>query len=113
MRILLYNSIVLTGIIAAVVTVLCVVLCNGILRVLSTPESIWADTHSYILVIFIGIPFTSLYNSATESCAIGDSRTPFLILAVSAVSNIFLISSASLSLDGVYGAAIATVGSVH
>jgi putative MATE family efflux protein len=113
MRILLYNSIVLTGIIAAVVTVLCVVLCNGILQVLSTPESIWADTHSYILVIFIGIPFTLLYNLAAGILrAIGDSRTPFLILAVSAVSNIFLdIFCIAVLGWGCAGAAIATVGS--
>ena len=113
MRRLLYNSILLTAGIAAVVTILCSVYCTGILRILSIPEDIWADTYSYILVIFLGIPFTLLYNlSAGILRAVGDSRTPFLVLAFSTVVNILLDVFCIVVLHwGCAGAAIATVAS--
>ena len=113
MRRLLYNSVLLTGIIAVLVTFFCVIECSGILRILSVPEDIWSDTYSYIIVIFIGIPFTLLYNlSAGILRAVGDSRTPFLILAVSTVSNIFLdIFCIAVLRWGCAGAAVATVAS--
>ena len=113
MRRLLFNSILLTGSIAIVVTVCCAVFCNGILRILSIPEDIWSDTYIYILILFLGIPFTLLYNLAAGVLrSVGDSRTPFLILAVSTVSNIFLdIFCIAVLKWGCAGAAIATVAS--
>ena len=113
MRAFLYNALLLTAAIAVVITVLCVLFCDNILRVLSTPADIWDDTHAYIFVIFLGIPFTLLYNlSAGILRAVGDSRTPFLILAVSTISNIFLdLFCISVLNWGCAGAAIATVAS--
>lgn len=113
MRALLYNSYLLTAVIACAATIFCVLFRNGILRILSIPEDIWADTHSYILVIFIGIPFTLLYNLAAGILrAVGDSKTPFLILAVSTISNIILDVFCIACLRwGCAGAAIATVAS--
>ena len=113
MRRLLYNSVLLTAVIAAVATIFTVTFCNGIMRILSTPEDIWADTRSYILVIFLGIPFTLMYNLAAGVLrSVGDSRTPFLVLAVSTVSNIFLdIFCIAVLKWGCAGAAIATVAS--
>ena len=110
---LLYNAILLTAAIAAVITVLCVVNCDNILRILSTPADIWENTHGYIYVIFLGIPFTLLYNlSAGILRAVGDSRTPFLILAVSTISNICLdLFCISVLGWGCVGAAVATVAS--
>ncbi|MBR2765498.1 MAG: MATE family efflux transporter, partial [Blautia sp.] len=113
MRQLIFNGIVLAGIVAAVMTGACVLLCPQILRLLSTPDNIWNDTYMYILVIFIGIPFTILYNlSAGILRAVGDSRTPFLLLAFSTVTNIFLdIFCIAVLHWGCAGAAIATVAS--
>lgn len=113
MRALLYNSYLLTAVIACAATIFCVLFRNGILRILSIPEDIWADTHSYILVIFIGIPFTLLYNLAAGILrAVGDSKTPFLILAVSTISNIILdVFCIAYLRWGCAGAAIATVAS--
>ena len=62
MRSLLYNSILLVGILSAGLTVLCVLLTNIILHILSIPVDIWDNTYIYILIIFLGIPFTLLYN---------------------------------------------------
>lgn len=113
MRKLLYNSIFLTAGIAVIFTGLCVAFCPNILKLLSTPSDIWADTSVYILVIFIGIPFTLLYNlSAGVLRAIGNSLTPFIFLAVSTVLNIALDWFCIAVLGwGCAGAAIATVAS--
>ncbi len=111
MRRLLYNSILLTAMIALTATVFCAVFCNGILRILSVPDDIWSDTYAYILVIFLGIPFTLLYNLAAGVLrSVGDSRTPFLVLAVSTVSNVILdIFCIAVLKWGCAGAAIATI----
>jgi putative MATE family efflux protein len=113
LRSLLYNSILLAAGIAVVMTGACTLLTGMILRMLSTPADIWQDTYAYIFVIFAGIPFTLLYNlSAGILRAVGDSRTPFLILAVSAVTNIILdVFCITVLHWGCAGAAIATVAS--
>jgi Na+-driven multidrug efflux pump len=81
------------------------------LHVLSTPEDIFANAYSYLLIIFLGIPFTLLYNlEAAMLRAVGDSRTPFVFLAISTLSNILLDLLCILVLHwGVAGAAIATI----
>ena len=111
MRSLLYNSILLVGILSAGLTVLCVLLTNIILHILSIPVDIWDNTYIYILIIFLGIPFTLLYNlSAGILRAVGDSRPPFLILAVSTVTNIGLdLFCIAVLRWGCAGAAVATV----
>lgn len=111
MRELFYNSILLTGMIACATTVFCVIFCSRILRILSVPWDIWSETYIYILVIFFGIPFTLLYNLAAGVLrAVGDSRTPFLVLAVSTVANIFLdLFCIAVLKWGCAGAAIATI----
>lgn len=111
MRSLLFNSILLTGLIALIATSSCVLLCKGILRILSVPENIWANAYIYILIIFAGIPFSLLYNLAAGILrSVGDSRTPFLVLAVSTVSNIVLDLACVMVLHmGCAGAALATI----
>ena len=45
-----------------ILTALCSVLCPQILHILSVPEDIYDNAYSYLLIIFLGIPFTILYN---------------------------------------------------
>ena len=73
--------------------------------------AIWALMREYLAVIFWGIAATFLYNYfACYLRAIGDSVTPLLFLAVSAVLNIALDLWFVLGLGrGVAGAAEATV----
>lgn len=113
MRSFIYHSILLTVCFAVVLTAACALLCPQILRLLSTPEDIFAGAYEYLLVIFLGIPFTLLYNlQAAMLRAVGDSKTPFLFLAVSTVCNIFLDLLCILVLKwGVAGAALATISS--
>mgnify|MGYP000473656416 CR=1 FL=1 len=91
MRNYVFNGAVLTGGIGVTVTVLCSVFCPQILHLLSVPEDIFRGAYHYLLIIFLGIPFTLLYNYLSSILrSLGDSRTPFLFLAFSAILNIFL-----------------------
>ena len=94
-----------------ILTALCSVLCPQILHILSVPEDIYDNAYSYLLIIFLGIPFTILYNYLSSILrSVGDSRTPFIFLALSAVLNIFLDLFCIVVLKlGCAGAAIATI----
>lgn len=107
----IYNGIWLMSAVALVMTGVCTLLTDRILDILNTPANIYADTRVYIFIIFLGIPFMLLYNfSAGILRSIGDSKTPFLFLAISALLNIGLDIFCIIVLkSGVAGAAIATV----
>lgn len=98
-------------VIAIVMTLVTCFLCTLILQALQVPDEIFQMAYEYLIVIFIGIPFTILYNYLSSILrAIGDSKTPFLFLAMSAILNIFLDFFCILNLHwGVAGAAIATI----
>ena len=82
-----YNSIVITAVTAFVLTTVCAVLCSEILKLLSTPSNIFDDAYKYLLVIFLGIPFTLLYNLLSSVLrSVGDSKTPFVFLAIFIIS---------------------------
>ena len=78
---------------------------------LHVPHEVWGDMKGYLIVIFIGIPAIFLYNYfASYLRAIGNSMTPLIFLAVSAILNIALDLFFVIVLKlGVEGAAIATV----
>lgn len=82
-----------------------------LLRLLQTPDTDFAGALAYITVIFLGLPFTMLYNmEASLLRAIGNSVVPLLFLAFSSVLNIILDVWFLGSLHmGIQGAAIATV----
>ena len=113
MRRFVFNSFILTAILAVVLTILCALFCTQIVELLATPQDIFADAYIYLLVILLGIPFTLLYNLTSSIMrAVGDSRTPFLFLAFACVANIFLDIFCITTLKwGVAGAAIATITS--
>ncbi len=108
-----YHSAAVTAVIAVVLTALTALLCPMIVRIMQTPDNIYRDAYQYLLVIFLGIPFTLLYNLLSSLLrAVGNSKAPFLFLAVSTFLNVFLdlFCIAVLHL-GCAGAAIATVAS--
>ena len=111
MRKLTFNGGILTAIWAVVLCITTYLLCPMVISVLKTPSDIAVDSEIYLRIIFLGIPFTLLYNFLSAVLrAIGDSRTPFYFLAFSSVLNIFLDFFCILVLKwGVGGAAIATI----
>ncbi len=84
---------------------------DQILLFLRVPDEIWELMREYLLVIFCGIAATFLYNYfASLLRAVGNSITPLIFLAVSAILNIGLDLWFVVGLHrGVAGAAEATV----
>ncbi len=63
--------------------------CGGLLRLIHTPEEVFADSRLYLDIYILGLPFAFFYNIATGIfSALGDSRTPFLFLVCSSTANI-------------------------
>ncbi|MCI5504618.1 MAG: MATE family efflux transporter [Eubacterium sp.] len=111
MRRYIYNSFILTAVLAVVLTVACALLCTNILEILSTPADVFQGAWVYLFILFLGIPFTLLYNLTSGIMrAIGDSKTPFIFLAISTILNVFFDLFCIVVLKwGCAGAAIATV----
>lgn len=101
----------LCGVLSVLLTVAVVIFCRPLLFLLHTPENIFAYAYTYIVIIFLGIPCTFLYNMlAALLRALGDSRTPVIFLALSSVINIVLDMVFILLFHmGVEGPALATV----
>lgn len=96
---------------SVVIALITSIYCSDILRMMSTPESIYEGAYAYLLVTFIGVPCTFFYNLLSSIIrALGDSKTPFWFLLLATVLNIVLDLFFILVLHwGVMGAAIATV----
>ena len=84
-----YTSLISSAVICAVLMAVGMIFCNGLLRLIKTPEEVFADSKLYLDIYILGLPFVFLYNVATGIfSALGDSKTPFLFLACSSLSNI-------------------------
>lgn len=113
MRSFVYHALVLSVVLAALMTLVTTVFCRSIVTLMQTPADIFDDAYQYLFIIFCGIPFTILYNiTASILRAVGNSRAPFLFLAVSTVLNIFLdLLCIAVFHWGCAGAAAATIAS--
>ena len=111
MRQVIANCVWLSIVFSAVMTVIVVFLCRNILVWMKTPDDIIEDAYIYIVIIFIGIPTTYLYNMLSGIIrSMGDSKTPLLFLMLSSILNIGLDLLCILSFEmGVVVAAVATV----
>jgi MATE efflux family protein len=104
-------SLQLSVVLSVIIAIITSLYCADILRLIRTPENIFDDAYAYLLVTFIGVPCTFLYNLLSSVIrALGDSKTPFWFLLFSTILNILLDFFCILVLDwGVLGASIATV----
>lgn len=111
MRSHIFHSMFLTGVFAVILTAVCALLCPQILHLLSTPDEIYQGAYNYLIILFLGIPFSLLYNLMSSILrSVGDSRTPFIFLAISTVLNIILDLVCILVFHwGCAGAAAATI----
>ncbi len=74
---------------AAVLLILGLLFCKGLLQVLDTPTSVFTSASDYLYIYTLGLPFVFLYNMCTGAfTATGDSGTPFLFLIISSISNV-------------------------
>ncbi len=105
----LAGSILITYLVAILLTVVSELTIEPLLTLLRTPKDIYADALSYVRVILAGIIFISTYNlSANTLRAVGDSKMPLLCLIISVVLNIGL-DLAFVGPFGIVGAAYATI----
>ena len=111
MRSCIFHAGFLTIIVSAILTLTCALLCRPILNILSTPDDIYNNAYIYLLILFLGIPFTMLYNLLSGILrSVGDSNTPFMFLVFSTILNILLDLFCIIVLKwGCAGAAIATI----
>jgi putative MATE family efflux protein len=85
------TSLISTALTCFVLMTVGLVSMNGLLSLINTPENIYADSALYLSIYIWGLPFLFLYNVSTGIfSALGDSRTPFVFLAASSTSNIFM-----------------------
>ncbi|MBQ3864996.1 MAG: MATE family efflux transporter [Clostridia bacterium] len=106
-----HTSILLSIIGGLGVTVIGMVFCTPMLRVMGTPEDIIDLARLYMLIYFIGVPANMIYNFAAAVLrAVGDSRHPMYYLivtgSVNVVLNLIFVVPLRMSVAGV---ALATV----
>ena len=84
-----YTALIASSVICALLMAVGTIFCDGLLRLIKTPEEVFADSKLYLDIYILGLPFVFLYNVATGIfSALGDSKTPFIFLACSSLSNI-------------------------
>lgn len=89
MKTSVYTSLITGAAICIVLMIAGIVFCDGLLRLIKTPEEVFADSKLYLDIYIYGLPSVFLYNVATGIfSALGDSKTPFIFLACSSLSNI-------------------------
>lgn len=107
------TSLELCFVLTVVLTAIAMPLTKPLLHLMHTPEKYFGYAYWYLLVCFGGIGATVLYNiSAATLRAVGDTKTPLLILIASATLNIGLNFLFILAFKMNYtGVAAATVAS--
>lgn len=111
MRKFVSHAIILCSVFAVVMTLLVSIFCRQILVIMKTPEDVFEYAYIYIIVIFLGIPVTYMYNLLSAIIrALGDSKHPVEYLIIASVLNIVLDLLFIIPLHwGIFGAAFATV----
>ena len=91
MKTSVYTAMISTAVLCAVLMLFGVLFCGNLLKLIKTPSAILNDSKLYLDIYIYGLPFMFFYNMATGIfSALGDSKTPFIFLAVSSVTNIFI-----------------------
>ena len=91
MKTAVYTTFISSAIVCAALMLAGTLGCDGLLRLINTPENVFADSKLYLDIYILGLPFVFFYNVATGIfSALGDSKTPFIFLAASSTSNIFM-----------------------
>ena len=91
MKTAISTALLTTTTVALLLTLIGAIGTHGIMNALSTPENIFADGSLYLRVYVFGLLFLFIYNVCTGIFnAMGDSRTPLILLVLSSVGNVIL-----------------------
>lgn len=83
------TTLIAGGVLCAVLMVAGLWFCSDLLLFIHTPDNVLSDSKLYLDIYVLGLPFVFYYNIATGIfSALGDSKTPFIFLACSSLSNI-------------------------
>ncbi|MBQ9946779.1 MAG: MATE family efflux transporter, partial [Oscillospiraceae bacterium] len=85
------SSVVLSGLITVVLTVVSIVFLDELLLLLDTSSEIMSDSLLYGYILFGGLVCTIFYNMCSAVLrALGDSKTPLIAIIVSSIVNVGL-----------------------
>lgn len=89
MKTAVYTTLIAGGALCLVLMLAGLIFSRQLLEMINTPDNIMTDSKQYLDIYIWSLPFVFFYNIATGIfAALGDSRTPFIFLAASSVSNI-------------------------
>ena len=89
MKTAVYTSLIATGVLCGLLMIFGIIGCRWLLQLIHTPQEVFADSVLYLDIYVWGLPFLFFYNVCTGIfSALGDSKTPFIFLAISSLSNI-------------------------
>ena len=110
MKTSVYTTMISSAVLCAALMLFGILCSSALLTLIHTPGEIMADSMLYLDIYIWGLPFLFFYNIATGIfSALGDSKTPFIFLAISSTSNILVdILFVSVFDMGVAGVAWAT-----
>lgn len=112
---------------AMLLSIICSVLClligvffhRPLLLLMGTPENVIDMAATYMLILFLGVPFMMVFNfGAAILRAVGDTRRPLFILSTTGILNVLLnlffvivlhMDAAGVALATVISQAVATV----
>ena len=105
-RTAVYTTLIASGVLCGVLMLAGLLSCETLLNLMKTQPEIMADSALYLQIYIWGLPFLFFYNIATGIfSAMGDSKTPFVFLAVSSSANILVdilfVNSLSMGIAGV------------
>ena len=110
MKTAVYTAVITTGIVCLCLMLSGLILSGSLLHWIQTPSEVFVDSKNYLDIYLWGLPFLFFYNLSTGIfSALGDSKTPFVFLVISSLSNIALdILFVTVFQMGVAGVAWAT-----
>ncbi len=89
MKTAVYTSLIATAVLCGVLMLFGILCGDSLLLLINTPEEVFGDSKLYLDIYIWGLPFLFFYNVCTGIfSALGDSKTPFIFLAISSLSNI-------------------------
>ena len=91
MKTAVYTTIIACAVLTGVLMLFGILSADGLLHLMNTQAEIYADSKLYLDIYIWGLPFLIFYNLSTGIfSAMGDSKTPFIFLAVSSLTNFFV-----------------------
>ena len=84
-----YTTFIASGALCCLLIISGLLFSPALIRLINTPEEIFSGTLLYLNIYIYGLPFLFFYNISTGIfSAMGDSKTPFVFLVCSSLSNV-------------------------